>query len=508
MSLSTAALLPTLPEEPGTTIALPPAETPVSFEVASKTVVRLAQPLRAPTLHASSEAIAAMGRLVELMHRLQTPGEGWQSSEPPTPAALAPYVSEEVHDVLDALQNPLGLESLTAPFPSVEISPLTTIEALIPLLFWCVARTSFAVMQLVEGVSACCCQSASDPATSTSGVLRLGVLLQAETPTMDWCFDLTTRQPPQHALDRATWIQIGSNSETHSIKQVEEHLQALLVEIEAATPIVTTFFEGVPVELLPPGSGWQSGALRLTLQFEFVPDPAPAATAILSKASPLVQCADADVQSRYTHPSLQRQLACAIAQLQPHVSSGEDFQSEAAVVQTAASAIARIYSPDTASVSLLQPEPLLTGLVPKLLWRLTQISAEVMQLLGGVPAHVLQPGAVWQEGSLRLLPTLMLSPHSEQPFTIDLVTAEPLSAEVPRLHEESVIQTLVAASAHPIQAATLLTQLQRSIEMGAPEFDLLQLGVAVEWLRTESAWQSAQLFLTFDLVFVPFHHSA
>jgi hypothetical protein len=253
-----------------------------SLQTVGKTILRLHNPT---ILHPLSlmavpvRAVEAMQQLTAVVTRLRSPAGGCPPELEPTPANLSPYVKEEIEEVLVALQ---GFLPAAATGSAIE-TPYLPVEDLIPRLLWQVARSSYAVMQLIEGVPA---QIKLAEPDWQMGMVRLVAILEAEIDESSWAFDLVTRRPLTDLLSPATCLQfdwqaasstfsaeIGARDLSGEAEQtIEQHLEQLQQVICTRTSGIQPLTQGLKVDLLEPGKGWQSGLLRLRFSFEFVSD--------------------------------------------------------------------------------------------------------------------------------------------------------------------------------------------------------------------------------------------
>lgn len=533
---------------------------PFDFAIVRQTVLKLGQEIvltqniRVPT--GTTPAITAMRQLVEVIQQLRSPEGGWSQDHLPTPAALAPYVSEEADEVLDALpgkataSKALHRKSATRKLKQSEPLPsasLIVMDSLIPYLLWCVARTSYSLMQMMEGVPVRLRQGRS----WTPGGLRLVVLLDVKASNLDWCFDLATGCPSGMLLSGNPIIQSDASLPLQGINSsipqrrsrqksgwVERQLQELADHLQLASPMIAPLLAGVAVDLLPPAQEWRSGNLKLSLGLEFTPQDlatswqwsAPICDLVegelleavasqsalahttkvhqvpvavvdwpeLSLATTIVRLANQKHANRYTNLATQAQLAAAIARLQTTLQPDPE-QRLLQVVQEAYG----LAETARTSISLLQPDLLMEQLLPKLLWQLTAGAYEVMQLIGGVEARLLQPGYSWQEGSLRLMAVLHLT-SLESVWSVDLATGRLVLGGEFKVVPEAIVQSqLLPSCHHPIQVSTLTAQLQQQIRETAPEVGFLMTKTAIEWLMPEQEWRSGFLQLDFYLEFLP-----
>jgi hypothetical protein len=603
LSLSNA-----LTAHPTEASALPPFVR----DTVQRTVLKFVEPFfdqQTSAAPARSEAVlVAMQRLVAMLNTLrssplaslenvsQQDGAKHVLSDRQRLKTLIPYVSEEAYDVLEALRNeetdreqhsegkslydlrskqeqancpqPLALSShlLTASAPHLLIGStaqtFVTLEALIPSLLWCLARSSYNTLQLIEGARGRYWQPEQGWA---SGMLRLVVMLEAETPMGHWCFDIATGYPAEKLLEPTAIVQAdepilhiqqslsAEEGLNGSACQVAHQLTAILQSLLAERLGLQPFLKGVAVELLQPESNWQAGNLRLRLGFEFsaqvsevtsshetlrllpelieaelmdetigitqdtaAPCGGKAVTrtiaGLITKThvsvmhpvgrslppSTLVYVTDADSLKRHTLPMTRQQCTQSLSPCQ-HQQANDESAQLALIVQAA---IAHVLQSDTPSIGLLQPMLLMDELVPKLLWSLTSSTYESMQLLGGIAAQVLQPYGNWQQGTLRLIAALHLK-AADVDYTLDLSTGRTVLTNAPRLAVDAIVQTKATVCSQPMLVETLTAHLQQQLADAMFEYALLRDGVTIAWLEdVEQDWQPGSMQLSLSLAFI------
>ena len=460
-----------------------------------------------------------------------------------TPPATQNAAPQTVADLLTPLASTLLSSSPSESKPYSFIA----IETLIPSLLWRIARSDYSMMHLIEGVRGRCWQPELGWAT---GMLRLVVMLEVEAPTVRWCFDLATGQPAEGLLEPSSIIQSeeqalplqqsvytgAANDLSDTLCQVDYQLQAILQLLQSEPFELRGFLQGLAVELLQPGADWQAGKLQLRFGFEFTaqlldldtseaiqsyPEPIEAelmedeaqingtiATAQVSivkalrqslSLAALVRASNATLLAPYIQQITRQQLAQSLCLLQRQFSHTNESEQLTTIVQAALLALA--HKTRLTGIGLQQPTLLLDELAPKLLWSLTRHTYEMTQLLGGVPAQVLQPGEKWQQGTLRLLAVLKIT-GSELDYTLDLSTGRSVPATVAPLPEDAIVQSSVAAFCQqPTVIATLVDHLEQLCDH-SPEQQLLVNGFAVDWLKdVEQDWQSGTMTLSLSLVF-------
>ncbi|MBF2028788.1 MAG: hypothetical protein IGS48_18835 [Oscillatoriales cyanobacterium C42_A2020_001] len=508
-----------------------------------------------PTI--SEDVLRAMQQLVELIRMLRSPEQGWNSNHPLSPEALIPYSSDEAHDLITLLQQNPSLHPQQEPTPS----PPVLIETLMPELLWCIARSAYPTMQLIEGVRA---QASQTENSWTSGILRLAVLLAVKTETAEWCLDLAMGHPPQQfveencqiQLEEDWFLQTSSEAElllaepaSQPLPWLTTQLQTLTETLISTTPVLQSWLQGLSVELMLPGGYWQSGELRLKLGFEFVPyelddlplmgvaafsqaidaelldepgtatgqheiadslrleNPPLTPVAVVEMPLPalmtttIVQLANPDTRETIARLATQRELAKSVnlLRLLPLIQPAEDCVGQ--VVRQAYRLSELTYHSASSNFSLLQPELLIDELLPKLLWHISRSSYLGMQWLGGVPATILQPTVDWKIGTLRLMVVLELKAAAER-WLIDLAAGRFVESEGSGMDAIAIAQIHgSSAFPEPLLIQSLQAQLLQSIQATAPEIALLMQGVAVEWLTRSHDWNPGMLTLHASLEF-------
>ncbi|MBD3883463.1 hypothetical protein IFO70_16975 [Phormidium tenue FACHB-886] len=148
-------------------------------------------------------------------------------------------------------------------------SPLPLAD-LVNRLFWGFSHSAYEVMQLMSGVSVHLLQ----PGQSwESGILRLWLRLEVQTPEAVWEIDLATGQATE-----AEPVQLASTSVVRSIDLVWLHQPMLLESLEMslsrqireAAPELVLWAEGTAVELQIAADVWQPGFVHLKIGFELI----------------------------------------------------------------------------------------------------------------------------------------------------------------------------------------------------------------------------------------------
>lgn len=538
--------IPSVSDAPST----PTGEASPTVRLSDQTILRLPDGVvldRVVSTPLSPALLRALQRLAELVAQLRSPQQGWPATLAPTPENLLPYVGEEVDDVLEAL------EAGRISYPGMEALPQTTsqpclvrVADLIPRLLWYMARSGYSIMQLIEGIRV---RVAYPGEAWQSGMVRLAIVLAGTSPQRQWAFDLATQELPGNTLAPEAITQSDDNPLCQQPTAIADLQHFLAEQIRQATPGVEPLLQGLAVDWLEPGAGWVSGQLQLHLGLEFIPiawdapqpvedlaeavpvelvelawqptthlrvspelppptaepvshaipDPAPEADS--AQSGVLIRLTDAVILERYSQLASHQQLAAAFA---PSVNpTATDLPAPLALAQQACDAADRLERlPQTSGFGLLQPELLMDELLPKLLWHITRSSYEIMRLVGGVEANLLQPQHDWQQGILRLLVQLQVT-AANQNWAIDLAQGQFLAAEPGWADGLGVVQSNETVLCHqPTEIATLSETVLNQIWQTTPELQLLATQTSVELLADGLDWQPATLQLRLGLEFL------
>ncbi|MDX2241441.1 MAG: hypothetical protein NW224_12215 [Leptolyngbyaceae cyanobacterium bins.302] len=518
------------------------APQPTSAAIA-QSVIRLAEGVQPVTLAAGMTAtpetvLEAMRRLVDVIVELRSPDGGWSTEIPQTPETLLPYVTEEAYDLLDALQQQSIQPLLHPTIPSPTGAQFLhqdncSIADLTPWLLWAIARSSYEVMQLLEGMEV---QVADPEQEWQSGVLRLAIALQLDSPNVNWTFDLVTHQPGQPQLPTTAQIQ-NTTLNPNSPLLAGEFVQQIVQQIQRSTPTLCPFVVGIQTTVLIPQHDWQTGRLRLQFGLEFVPTTLPqqehsleaspvttdtpeAERATLSpqpsSLKPLIQFTDAPWSSRYSAIVNQQHLDAILTHLQmSNTKTAIHLSSTTSVTEvvTAGLIIADQLQQSSTLASRNIPHQTwrLDTLNLRLLWCVSRGGHDIMQLMAGIAVQVLQPTQLWQSGTLRLAINLKLQ-TPELDWQLDLVTGRPVSLNAYGLMTDAVVQSLrdtpegarqTEWCQYPILVQQLTHKVMQDIQHATPEIQLLLDGTEINLQHANEPWQPGTLQLILGFEFVP-----
>jgi len=491
--------------------ALPPQDLEeVSLEqLKSETLLRLRDPSDRPRDYPPGEAVqSAMARLVQIVTELRSPASGWPPGMPQTPENLLPYVAEEAYGVLNAFKtSQISIE--TAPHIDPDLpgsllsspSPYILIEGLTFRLLWYVARTSYELMQLMGGIKG---RILSPGEQWQTGILRLAVILTAEASDINWSLDLVTSQPAKTTLKPDCLMQLAARKTPETLSNLT---QGLLQQIQATTPEVKIFTETARVDLLQPGKIWRQAEIKLKLDWEFIADdPFAIGDAISTGGDRTIKFADPSAIEVYSQSILARELSTVTPMVQSiyyrRDSLGDEPQKTRSLLLKFTETAVALVNRCTANPLYLSwgREIQLDKWIPHLLWQLTGSSYDIMRLLGGVKAYILQPEWGWCLGTLRLLAVLNINPSLQ----LDLATGEPVKPSFFWLMSDGIIELAESGlSKEPEQVGDLLTKLIDQVQTTTPTLKPFLDGTPIELLTADKNWQPGLLQLSIDLEFIP-----
>lgn len=476
----------------------------------------------------------ALDQLIAIVMTMRSPTAGWSADTLITPELLAPYISEEVWNVLESLPPEAVAQDLGMQGPRT----ILPIPSLIPRLLWMLASSGYEVMHLVEGGRATVRRSG----TGTASVVRLVPVLTLTTEQATYALDLVTQADPSPSLWLApeTMISLLDHDLAGDWISVEA-LTAGVMEVVACTQpvlyeVLTT---GRRVEALCPFQPWQTATLRLHL---YVADmgvqgggtalataPSPAlptasleptdstaftlddfANTLMDEAVPSTEgilgdwitFTDEDWVQQFLHSHAQRVLVQGIAQLGPEDGARPDDERELAWATLAYRATQGIDGPKGLFKHTFVRAPVLVAdLWPRFRWYLAQSSERVMQLMGGLPAQALSPGRGWQQGILSLRPLMHLITSSKT-WIIDLGSGRLLPTMPLALPGDAVIETTQAGDwANHQTMANLIALVEQDLAQNAPAMAALAQGTTVHLRDLDRDEDSPAVRLTLQWCF-------
>lgn len=519
-----------------------PAAATVSAATCTHALLRLPDATLIETLtqlpSPPAETLPALTALVTLLQQLRSP-----QSDPPslTPAALLPYVMDEAYDLLEALRPPaVALEVSTVPPVG-----LVRLDALSPQLLWCVARSAYPTLQLLEGTPARIC--AANGAWQ-AGILRLAVILELTAADTRVAIDLALGSDPHDSIPSDWLIQLDQGSDLQvvgdmglgterSLLDLDSTLTVIRQQLQRTQPTLQSWLEGIPVEWLVAGSDWRSGQVRLQLELSFLPplpEPLSSPTTRLTPieaelldeqelaaegealpcaptasdmmpiivvemprspiiSTTLIRLARVEDHQQFAQLALQQELGQCLQHFGGRVITEPVESLLLPLVQSVSQLTEAALTPTLPPVCLQQPELLMDELLPKLLWQVTRSSFAVMTGLAGIACTLLEPTAAWQTGLLRLMVVLELQTQDDQ-WWIDLATGRLLPDQSWQLAPGAIAQ-FSAAAPHWVAVADFQSQLEQAIFTAAPELAELSRGLEIDWLTMAHEWQPGRLQL-------------
>ncbi|MEO1209799.1 MAG: hypothetical protein AAFX78_09675 [Cyanobacteria bacterium J06638_20] len=492
-----------------------PARVMPSIPALHHWVVRITEPPLnpLPQFLDAPRVLVAMQRLVDIIQLVRSPAGGWHADRTPTVENLLPYVTEEACDLLETLEQALDQWSQQ---PTEEAESWLSAHLwqnyclaadFAPQLLWGIARSSYAVMRLLEGVPA---QITLGDGEVRSGVVRLSALLHGTMADHHQVADLVTQHPPTDLLDTAIALQIHEGYPMTALQPAGEVLHTLVQHIRMTTPAVLSFLDGIAVNALAPGQAWQTGTLKLEMAFAFFEE------AQGSPALPPTPGSDVGIRLTFTDivwldayrtTTIQQHLATLIPQLSVYrnIANADVPPITEDILPTLVKNACEVadlleQAPPFLATTDTQEGVQLEALIAWLLWCISRSAYGVMHLVGGLPCRLLQPGSDWQAGRLRLLLTLKLhTPEGDR--YIDLATGQVPEPDIFPLEPDVVVQSTTDQWIfHPCLIEHLQTQVMDSVLQTLPELRSLLNGTTVTLWRpnVDSQTAEAQLLVDFD----------
>jgi hypothetical protein len=452
---------------------------------------------------------------------LRTPGLGGPLEATLSPQALAPYVSEEVWELLDHLNIWKATQSNLEEAQCCQAT--LTIPSLIPHLLWMLASSGYEVMYLIEGVRAKLYEG-NNPVSVR--MIRLVPVLWLTTDRGRYALDLVTQASPLPALylPSTMSLQLMENdldSQPMSSKDLLTHILRLTGQTQ---PILNELLErGREVRALIPFQSWQSGTLRLQLYLADAglaerptvswPAEPPSSTFTLddfaNTLADFPDCTDTGILGHWLTFTDENWIHTLLSSYAQQVMRQGLFgwanptdvaaSQELGCATLAYNAVSLVHGPNGLFKHTFVNEPaLVADIWPRLRWYLAQSSKRIMQLMGGLQAQVLSPERGWQPGTLYLRSLLRLTTPT-QTWLIDLGNGKLMPTEPHALPEDAVIETTdPSAWANHQTIAALEALVNQDLAQYAPAMAALSQGTAVNLycLDTEDSHQPAKLSLS------------
>ena len=151
------------------------------------------------------------------------------------------------------------------------------------------------------------------------------------------------------------------------------------------------------------------------------------------------------------------------------------------VINSACEVAMRLQLPENSAnlTNLGTPEILIADLTFNLLWNMIRSSYEVMQLVGGVAAKVLQPGGIWQNGTLCLVMILEVDLGNRR-FYIDVATGQFRNSTKFLASKAIAISQASALCQEAVELGGLGQRIIDELRESSPEINLWIDGMGVE----------------------------
>lgn len=481
----------------------------------------------------SEEILDSMRHLMAVLKQLRSPDGGWPAELPQTPEHLAPYVTEEGQDVFNALQaTPLQPASILPNEGEPHWQQRLLMEDVASWLLWAIARSTYGVMRLLEGIPARVLQPHVGWQT---GIARLVPALHLTLSDTPLTLDLTTRYPCPPLLPATATLHTEESDLCHEPTWLEGFLQGLAHHIQTTTPTLATFLDGTQVAVLVPQSDWQIGTLQLVLGIEFqadtegemldpvasplppgdssIPDAefaevAPDAIAPVCQGRPLIRFTNREWLQRYQQRITRQYLMTVLPYLNsiatpPHPRGDRLTQ----LVQDAGTASDWLdHSLTVASRNFPPQEWSLAELSLRLLWSMSRGGYGITRLMTGIPCAVLQAGQDWNSGVLRLQICLTIA-TPELDWQLDLVTGHGVDPRSPILEPLILEENALVRSPDPywsqmLQVGEIDQQVMEQVQHTTPEIEGFLQGTEIDLAGDDNHWQPGIIHLKTQLQFM------
>ncbi|CAD5933165.1 hypothetical protein PCC9214_01426 [Planktothrix tepida] len=509
-----------------------------------------------PSPEISAPVIQAMQGLVQIIAHLRSPNGSWPSDLPQTPENLIPYVTEEVSELLAAYQtHPISASNIKSDsFPkkdsSIQTPVILFLNTLISQLLWNFAQTSYQFMRLLTGINAEILLPHQD---WTPGKLRLVASLIIKTENFQSSIDLATSDSPPTLITSEAYLQSNDCSFCQNPLEVQSFVRQITHHFQDNFQGFNLLNHPIQAEFLSPKSQWEPIEMSIEIGFQFIPD---SKTSEVSPFHYFLENAPVDEELFQNTPiqDVEYSILASIphsALLKTHVRLTDpniiqpyiqtqikyyglhglqrkkqlqltnsvnsfltlDSQTEESelieLIQITDELVDIIYSSKSSSSLIrLQPEIPLIDLSLRLLWQIVKSSYNVMQLMSGIQAKVLQPGFLWQTGTLRLLMVLSAEFLSDS-WELDIATSQPLKFDLKPIIPESIIQSDWSELCRSPQSLVVLKLQIINLLETLPELQSWMKGVKIDWgnsnedLELSPNWQSGLAQLSLDFEWIP-----
>ncbi len=508
-----------------------------------------------------SSLVEAIQRLVQIIAHLRSPNGSWPSNLPQTPENLIPYVTEEVSEVLVAYQKytilPSPIVSNVSDTKDLKLqsSVILFLNTLISKLLWNLAQSSYQMMRLLTGINAEILFPNQD---WTPGKLRLVASLIIKNENSYSLIDLATNDFPPPLITSEAYVQSNDCSFCQHPLEIQSFLKQIIQHIENNCPTINLLSDPIETKFLSPHTQWESIQISIDLGFQFVPDPKTSEVtpfnnsldnipieenlfentpiqdveysilASLPKSSLLemnIRLTDPKIIQPYIETQIKSYGLQGLQQKKPQFSQSVksdlepkflnlDHQEKPDIIELieiADELVDVIYSPKSpASLINLKPEISLIDLSLRLLWQVVKSNYNIMQLMSGIEAKVLQPGFGWQAGTLRLL-SVLSAEFLNDSWNFDIASSQPLNFDLNPISAESIIQSDSIEWCRSPQSLDFLKSQIINILENVPEIKSWMKGVKIEGencdLELSNTWQSGLAQLSFDFEWISGQHN-
>ncbi|HEY9810257.1 MAG TPA: hypothetical protein V6D13_13085 [Halomicronema sp.] len=393
-----------------------------------KTIVKVPDAIRKVQLQrfggVSPVAVEAMQRLMVMVEQVGSPEGGWPAHLQPTPENLLPYLTEEVCEVLQALNEENKRDEKVVIFSSGYVLMADFVRRLL----WFLAKSSPEIMRLVGGVQAEVQLNVEED--WKIGILRLVPVLEVKTVEDFWGVDLGTGEVWDGGRFTPRLIKFKGGFLGRDCVFSESLLERLQAIVLRVSPELGVFFKGFSGQVLCPYQEWLLCDLGLSWSWDFLEgvmgfdeDFKHNDEGFVLGSSGLAKGYFEDLVKDFLMGLPVGDLNCGEGEMAANlmVDSAQENEGNSRFLDVVSGAcFLRGF--------LGEDRFFLEDFRRRILWQFIGCSEVVMQLVGGVRARVLQPSGGWEKGVFSLVPVLVVKGRDSGKLnkSIDLRTGDSL----------------------------------------------------------------------------------
>jgi hypothetical protein len=450
-----------------------------------KTIVKVPDAIRKVQVQrfggVSPVAVEAMHRLMFMVEQVGSPEGGWPDHLQPTPENLLPYLTEEVCEVLQALNEENKRDEGVVIFSSSYV----LMADLVRRLLWFLAKSSPEIMRLVGGVQAEVKLNVEED--WKIGILRLVPVLDVKTIEDFWAVDLGTGEVwdgGQFTLARIKFKGGFLGRDCVFSESLLERLQAIVLRV---SPELDVFFKGFSGQVLCPNQEWLLCDLGMSWSWDFLEGVMGFDEDFKDNDEGLVLKNSSLGKGYFENLVKDFLMGLPVGDLnlgEPEMAA--NLMVDSLQEKEGNSRVLDLVSGACFLRGILgQERVFLEDFRRQLLWQIIGCSEVVMQLVGGVRARVLQPNGGWQKGVFSLVPVLVVKGRDSGKLnkSIDLRTGDSLVLRGVGVVNDAMIFSDECSLLRDLMPVGILMKWVRKQFLLMPEMGLLLKGCEVNYGR-------------------------